>query len=95
LRFATFLQVSDFLCSHLWWFIILMNCFFGVLRVFGLGSGVAQVGVFSRAGRLWWRWLAWLEFGVCILYVNIIISCESVKWKCRKSFFRVFLIYDL
>jgi hypothetical protein len=32
---------------------------------------------------------------VCILYVNIIISCESVKWKCRKSFFRVFLIYDL
>jgi hypothetical protein len=27
---------------------------------------------------------------VCILYVNIIISCESVKWKCRKSF--VFLI---
>jgi hypothetical protein len=69
--------------------------FFWCVAGFWPWFGVAQVGVFSRAGRLWWHGWHWLEFGVCILYVNIIISCESVKWKCRKSFFRVFLIYDL
>jgi hypothetical protein len=60
-----------------------MNCFLCVGFV-SPGSGVAQVGVFLfRAGRC--GDMADMAGVWYVYYMLIYYSCESVKWKCRKS----------
>jgi hypothetical protein len=69
--------------------------FLRVVVLLALVPGEMVVMYLFRVGRLYGDILTCIEFQVCILYVNIIILCESVKWKCRKSFFQASLIYDL